>query len=132
LWPAYEDWKRELVTLAAQYRGKDGGSRISLWDFSGYDAYSTEDVRSDGQIIHWFWESIHYTHALGDVMIERISGAGDEQFGTLLSPENVETHLATIREQRELYREQRPADVRRVRILYDAFVARRSQHDEVR
>jgi hypothetical protein len=90
-----------------------------LWDFSDYDSYSTEIVSQDGPVLHWFSEPRHYTRALGDAIVRRILGAGDARFGALLTPENIEAHLADIRERRRLYHEQHPADVRRVANLYD-------------
>lgn len=41
-WPAFESWKRDLVALTARHSGQAGDSWVSLWDFSGYDSYSTE------------------------------------------------------------------------------------------
>lgn len=115
-WQEFEDWKRELVALTAQYRGTDGRSRIPLWDFTGYNSYSTELVPEQGHGMKW-WDTNHYTHALGDVIVRQIFGA-DVHFGVLLSGENIESHLGTIREQQYLYRARRPAGVQRLRYLY--------------
>lgn len=119
-WQAYEGWKRELVALTAKYPSADGRSRIPLWDFSGYDPYSTETVPMDRHVMHWFWNHAHYTRSLGNAIVRRIFGAGDAHFGVQLSPESLEPHLTAIREQQRLYREHHPADVRRVRDLYDS------------
>ena len=121
-WQAFEDWKRELLALSAKYPGTDGGSQIPLWDFSGYDSYSTETVLMGGHALHWFWDSKHYTRALGDAIVRRIFGTGDIHFGARLTPEILEPHLMAIREERRLYREQHPDDVRRVRELYDSVL----------
>jgi hypothetical protein len=119
-WPMFEGWKRELVTLAARYPAADGHSRITLWDFSGYDSYSTEAVPMDRHAMHLFWDCIHYTRTLGDAIVTRMFGAGDGQFGVLLTPETLESRLTAIREQQRLYRERHPAAVRRVQNLYDS------------
>lgn len=116
-WSAFEDWKRELVTLAQQHGGGRNG-QIDLWDFSGYDKYSTEEVYPDGRTLHWFGDSVHYNPALGDVIIARLFGTGDVQYGTRLSPENIEAHLAFIRDQQNLYRMHRPNDVQRINTLF--------------
>lgn len=126
-WHAFEGWKRELVALTARYPDAEGRSRIPLWDFSGYDSYSTEAMPPDGHAMHWFWNTDHYTHALGDVIIKRILGTGRADFGVLLTPETLEPHLSDIREKQRLYREYRPADVRRVRELYDAVASNAAQ-----
>jgi hypothetical protein len=121
-WQAFEDWKRELVTLTSKYVSVDGRSRIRLWDFTGYDPYSTESMPLNRHLLHWFIDDAHYTRALGDVIVRRFFGPGDPRFGVLLSAENVDQHLAEIREQQRQYRQHRPADARRVRDLYDFVV----------
>lgn len=121
LWQPFEDWKRDLVTLTAKYHGTNDRSRSVLWDFSGYDFYSTEIMPVDRHALHWWWDSVHYTRALGDAILRRILGIGDTRFGVLLSPESIEPHLAVIREQQRLYREHHHADVQRVRDLYNSL-----------
>jgi hypothetical protein len=121
LWQPFENWKRELVAMTAKYSGTSYRSGIALWDFSGYDSYSTENMPIDRRALHWWWDSVHYTRALGDAIVERIFGTGDPRFGVLLSPEGIEPHLADIRNQRLLYREHHYADVRRVRALYNSL-----------
>ena len=118
-WQKFEDWKRRLTELAAKYPRMNGGSGIPLWDFTGYDSYSTEAVLPARHIMHWFWDPRHYTKALGNIVIRRIFDRGDEEFGALVSAENIESHLIAIREQQRRYRESHQADVQRVRNLYD-------------
>jgi hypothetical protein len=112
LWPFFEEWKREITTLTAK-------NRVPLWDFTDYDSRSTESLPLSGGTLRWFLDCAHSTHALGSMIIKRIRGAGDETFGVRLTPENVEAHLAGIRERQHLYRERHPADVRRVRDWYE-------------
>lgn len=126
-WQAFEKWKRELVALTTEYSGANGLSRVPLWDFTAYDSYSTEIVSMDRHLMRFFWDPSHYTRALGDVIIRRLFGRGDEHFGALLAADNIESHLNTIREQQHLYREDHQADVRRVRKLYDSIHGIRPQ-----
>lgn len=121
LWPAFEDWKRDLVKLAATRATTDGASGIPLWDFSGYHSYATESVPTEG-LLRWFWDPSHFRPELGDLMLRRMLGA-DEPFGVLLTPAVLEPHLAAIREQRQLYRKHATNDVRRLRDLYDAVLS---------
>ena len=115
-WNRFEDWKRDLVTLTAEYART--GARVELWDFCGYDRYSTESVPSDRESLHWFLNPNHFTRALGNVMVGRIFGAEDHDFGEMLTPENIESHLAAIREQRRQYRERSPDEAQRVRVAF--------------
>jgi hypothetical protein len=123
-WQAFEDWKRELVKLAAKYPPMNGGSRVSLWDFTDYGSYSTEAVPTDEHLMRWFWEPRHYTRALGEVIVRRIVGGGDENFGVLLSSENIEPHLAAIREQQHIYREHHQEGVRRIHDMYESVTGK--------
>ena len=121
-WPMFEDWKRELLGLVSKYPRRKTGSQVVLWDFSDYDVYSTEAVRPDGQVLHWFWDSWHYTRALGDLIVKRMFGTSAIQFGTPLTRENIEPHLAKIRERRQEYRMARKTDVDRVKAVLDAEI----------
>lgn len=118
-WKEFEGWKRDIVALIAEYQRSTDPSPIQLWDFTGYDSYSSEAVLTDPHRLRWYLEPRHYTKALGDAIVRRILGSGDANFGTLLTPNNLERHLAVIREQQRLYREHQPADARRVRDLYN-------------
>lgn len=101
LWNQNEAWKRDLVALL-----KCQDKPVRLWDFSGYSIYNTERVPlgSDEQAseMKWFWESSHCKKQLGDLVQHRIAGTEPadqtipDDFGVLLSADNVEAHLARI------------------------------------
>jgi hypothetical protein len=126
-WKEFEGWKRDIVALIAGYQHDSGQSRIQLWDFTGYDSYSSEAVLTDQHVLRWYLEPRHYTKALGDGIVRRILGAGDPNFGTLLEPDNLERHLAVIREHQRQYREHQPADALRVRELYNSVTGSQSR-----
>ncbi|MHB8494811.1 MAG: hypothetical protein ACYC9Z_04345 [Casimicrobiaceae bacterium] len=114
LWTPFEAWKRELVRRLDPGSITDRGSRIVLWDFSGYDRYACERVPAMGDrstTMHWYWESGHFKRELGDLVIARIRGGADKQFGTRLDGSTIDAALARIREDRDRYREENPSDV---------------------
>ena len=117
-WDLYENWIRELVTVASRHPPRPGFDGVSFFDFSGYSRYSTESVSKGGELLNWFWECCHYTKALGDKLTRRIFGQGEQDFGELITPGDVEQHLADVRLQRQLYRQSHQTDVQRVRDLY--------------
>jgi hypothetical protein len=92
LWPRYQQAKVALTHRVAAA----GGNDVRLWDFNGYDLYSTEPVPgpSDrrGQT-HWFWEPNHFKRGLGDLMMSVIY-RGANGYGVLLTPANVGERLA--------------------------------------
>jgi hypothetical protein len=97
LWPAFEAWKRELVKITP------------VWDFSGYNSITTEPLTEEMQN---YLESSHYVKEIGDLVLNRLF---DDQletvpsdFGVLVTSENIESHLAQIRAQRQVWATQNP------------------------
>ena len=127
-WQAFEEWKREMTALTAKYK-RSGSGHVVLWDFTDYDSYSTESfpTATGNGALHWFFDPQHASKALGDAVIKRISGSGNARFGELLETETIETHLVNIRERREIYRTSHPADVRRIRALYNFVVGSKAR-----
>ena len=121
-WPAYEAWKRELVELSrGGPRGAD--SAVRVWDFGGYDQFSTETVpdNSDrGVRMRWFWDPSHYTRALGNLILTRIFGGRETSYGVVLTAETIEARLTDVRARRNAYRESHPEAARRVRASFEA------------
>lgn len=107
LWNDYERLKR-LVTQEVT-RARQTGCKVDLWDFSGYNRYTSEAF-SDPEILY-FWESSHYTHALGRLMTRRLLGVEEKgsELGRRLTADNVDAHLAELRTQRERFVLQNPA-----------------------
>lgn len=119
LFPAFEQWKRDLTGAVAAIRSEpSGGAPIRLWDFSGYSSVTTEPV-SDS--MRWYWESSHYTKETGDLVLARLLDRGDripalpDDFGRELSPVTVEAVLAAIRDGHAAYGRDFPAEVEDVR-----------------
>lgn len=114
-WPAFEDWKTALTELVASEQA--AGADVSLWDFGGYEAWVTEPVPADGDKavrLRWFWDPVHYTAALGDVMIQRMLEApGAPPFGALLRPDSLQQRLEQVRIDRARYRQQQAGEVAR-------------------
>jgi len=120
LWPLFEEWKRRLVTIASK------AGNVSLWDFSGFDRFTTEAVAglvAKGETLKWFWEPAHYRKELGEIMLANLWGAqcadpaSIEPFGALLSPDRITGHLLKQRAAKERYVQSNPTIVRRLRRL---------------
>lgn len=118
---SWEQWKRDLV---ATVDSANATSRrpAELWDFSGYNAVTTEDIpRDPGSRMRWYWDGSHFTKAAGDLILERIlKGAGDDSFGIRLSRDNIEAVIGRIRAERARYAETHPGEVAEI----DAVAAR--------
>ncbi len=87
LWPKFEEMKRKIVAIAP------------VWDF-GLDS-QTEDENN-------YWESSHYKKQLGGMVLERVLDGTAEDFGILLTRDNIEAWLAAQRDELAAYRTLHP------------------------
>jgi hypothetical protein len=105
LWARFEGWKKDLVRLSDQYPVT--GMPVPLWDFSGYDRYSTETVpaKSDRHaVVNWFWEAGHFKRALGDLMLRRLFVGEPSDLGIELAPNTIDRQIEKTRVARDDYR----------------------------
>lgn len=86
LWSDFENWKREIVKMA------------TVWDFSGYNSITTEPISDQ---MKNYWDSSHYRKEVGDLILNRIFKVQEKtvpnDFGVLLTSDNIELQLATKR-----------------------------------
>jgi hypothetical protein len=93
LWRMFEAWKSALAQLAAAH----GQRPVPLWDFSGYDAYSTERLPASGDrktATSWYWDAVHFKRVIGEKILSRMLTGEPLGFGIPLKPENLAAHLA--------------------------------------
>ena len=115
-WETFESWKRDVVALVAE----KPSHRVTVWDFSGYNQYTTETVpqNDDRNAMQWYWESSHFKRALGDQVLQRVfldEAPSATTFGVRLTSENIDRHLARIRTERKLWLPGHEQDVELVR-----------------
>lgn len=126
LWSDWESWRRQVVALLAEEAARDPEHPVPLWDFSGYNTYTTEAVppRNDPVPMQWYWESSHYKKELGDRVLDRIFGYSSPErtiapdFGVVLTPANIEAHLANIRAAQAHYEAEHPEDLAELARLF--------------
>jgi hypothetical protein len=113
LWKKFEQWKREMVLINEQQAKKHKKTPFPLWDFSGYNSFTTEEVPplDDKKTqMKWYWESSHYKKELGDYVLDRVFEYNHpdriipDDFGKLLQSKNIEQQLAKIRVEQQNYR----------------------------
>lgn len=84
--PEIDHWKRELVKIAP------------VWDFSGYNSITTEALSRD---MKYYLDSSHYSPETGNLILERMlmpnSKTVPADFGVLITPDNIESHLEKTR-----------------------------------
>ncbi|MEA5509117.1 hypothetical protein VB715_05005 [Crocosphaera sp. UHCC 0190] len=88
-WDSFEKWKRKMVEITP------------VWDFSGYNSITTEPIKD---VMTNYVDNSHYTPGIGDLVLNRILSHEVNQvpqdFGFLMTPENIDAHLAKIRSDR--------------------------------
>ena len=135
LWPLFEEWKRGVVEmLEADARAHPGAPAFVLWDFSGYNEITTERVpaASDGgRVMKYYWEAGHYRREVGEVMLARMLGNGGEHgrtpeaaFGARLGVQNIDGHLAAIRDARRRYADTRVDEIAALETIAQSIRAR--------
>ncbi|GAB4529264.1 MAG: hypothetical protein Tsb0014_11130 [Pleurocapsa sp.] len=104
LWSVFEQWKREVVAITP------------VWDFSGYNSITTEKI--SGRAINYL-DSSHYSQVTGDLILNRLLSFNIEQvpddFGVYINPQNIELHLAKIRQDQRVWQTNNLTEVQLVR-----------------
>ncbi|MEN9581090.1 MAG: hypothetical protein RJA70_4099 [Pseudomonadota bacterium] len=124
LWPHFEEWKRQLAVLNEEVAHQHGVSPFPLFDFAVFDSDTTEEAvpaKDDPRPMRNYWETSHYTAALGDQVLDRVLGAAPAPapggFGTPLTTQSMDVHLAAIRAAEVRYRSSHPSDLARLEAL---------------
>ncbi len=104
-----EDGKRTLVRLVSEANSLEPSTPpIEVWDFSGLTDVTIEDPPTENHParMNWRIDAIHFTHKLGDVVLNRMFAlpVDLEGFGVQLTANNIEQHLGQQRMARAHYR----------------------------
>lgn len=90
LWPDFEEWKRQVIAMTP------------AWDFSDYSSITTEPINNN---MENFVDSVHYDEQIGNLILNRLYNSHQDRvpsnFGFLITPSNIESHLAKIRAERQ-------------------------------
>jgi len=86
------NWKIQLADMVSQHQKK--GCRVTLTDFSTISSFTSEPFPELGDNQHrmqWYWESSHYNHEMGQMVIDRLwnHDASHDGFGKNLTAENI-------------------------------------------
>ncbi|MDJ0554517.1 MAG: hypothetical protein QNJ68_08780 [Microcoleaceae cyanobacterium MO_207.B10] len=118
-WSTFEEWKRKVVQITP------------VFDFSGYNSITSEPIHNE---MENYRDNSHYTKKIGDLVLNRILSYKKEEvpedFGILINPENVESHLVKIRQDREIWAKNNPDEVQLVKEIkqkYDAKLAEKTR-----
>ena len=128
LWPAYEQWKADMLAAAGRAKGS------VLWDFSAVSPCTTESLppRGDTMVrMRWYRETSHFRPALGNKVLDRIGGLGLDAecpyFGEVLVIETLPHSLAEQRRRLADWVARHPQDVAEIDALARQYGRRPEQ-----
>lgn len=108
LWPLFEDFKRSVVAIVDEETRVSGRDLVRVWDFTGVSPNQQEPIPPPGNhvaVTRWYWEAGHFKKPLGDLVLERMAGAGADSdaadcrvFGVRLEASTLEQCLVQQRE----------------------------------
>lgn len=117
-WSTFEEWKRKVVKI------------MPVFDFSGYNSITTEPIHKE---MENYTTNPYYTPKVGNLVLNRIFSYKEEEvpedFGILINPENIESHLTKISQDREIWAKSNPDEVKLVKEIkqkYDASLAEKN------
>lgn len=126
----FEQWKRMLATIASR-------NGVELYDFSGYDGYSTVMPPRMGDtktVLQWFWEPAHYRSRLGDIMLSRMLGGHcadaavlPQPFGRRLTAASAAADIEALHAGRARFVTGNPALIEHLKALAARYVPRSPQ-----
>jgi hypothetical protein len=120
LWDTFETWKRRLAAINEEVARQLGVEPFPLFDFAVFDPATTEESvppASSTETMRFYWETSHYTPALGEHVLDRVLGTTPPSevapggFGVALTSASMQEHLVAVREAEGRYREAHPTDV---------------------
>lgn len=112
-----------MVKVNEEEAALAGKAPFPLWDFSGFNSLTTEEVPALGDTetrMKWYWESSHYKKELGDLVLDRVLDYSSPNrkvpadFGVLLDSKMLEAHLNQVRIDRDVWRKSHPEDVKEI------------------
>ncbi len=116
MWQTWEDWKRALLKITLEEAARENKPPFPIWDFTGYNTITTEDVPRDGSPMRWYTDGSHFKPLVGSMMLQRIYHKPADQlpadFGRRLEPNTIFGTLADIRARRDRYAATHPEEVR--------------------
>lgn len=106
-------WRAALLQLAEdESRLSDGRFTVPVWDFSGFNSVTTEELPSPadaGSRMRFYWDQSHYRTQVGNWILDRIFSlptageAAPADFGVRLEAQKLAAHFAFEHDAAENY-----------------------------
>lgn len=130
LWQEWEQWKRTVLEVNQSIAKQLGREAFPIWDFSGYNAITTEPFPAEGDtqtVMRWYWESSHFRKEAGDLVLQKVFAPDAAEtatqvpanFGVRLQPAMIDSHFAAVRLAREAWAANNAAEVQEIAAMAD-------------
>uniref|UniRef100_UPI0030D937AE hypothetical protein n=1 Tax=Cyanothece sp. BG0011 TaxID=2082950 RepID=UPI0030D937AE len=89
-----------------------------------------QSLKTKRRKMQWYYESSHFSKPLGDLVLNTVFNYEDEkhfipdEFGVLLTSENIESHLAKIRLDQKRYEKMNQQDVKVIKELVNQYYSK--------
>lgn len=118
-------WKRRLVALVDRAAARLPHSQVRLWDFTDYNATSTETV---GPQMRWHWESAHVKVEVGTRVVDQmLTGDPSSELGVQLTAANIAQVERGFATRRQRWIQAQPDQVAALR---DMFIQTQAEREE--
>lgn len=115
LWPAYEQWQRDLVAHVDAFKMRHPKAQVSLLDFSEINAITTEKIPAAGDdqsIMQGYVDPAHYRTEVGEWVLAELLDRGAQAPATPFvarpTPATIDSLLARRRQALARYRQEQP------------------------
>ena len=116
----FDMWKRQLLVINMRVAEELQQASFPLWDFADFGALNQEAIPTASAADERMWSYLdgqHYTAELGNYLLDRVldyhhpdrDDAND--FGTLLTGENIDSHLQQVTFRQQIYANTHPGDM---------------------
>lgn len=126
-WDEFEQMKHQLVSQLEAEFGSDS-KQVELWDFSGYNAYTAEEIPARiGDSMQWYFDSSHFTPALGKLLLDSMYGS-TPVIGRRLGSDNLAAVQQQVRQEQAAWRATHPQQVAQLQQRTEALLAEKAKN----
>lgn len=115
LWPAYEQWQRDLVSHVAAFQSRHPQAQVSFFDFTHINAITAEPIPpagDDENSMHGYVDPAHYRTEVGEWVLAELLGTGGQApalpFVTQPTRDTIETEQLRRRDALKAYLDAQP------------------------
>lgn len=105
------NWLRDMANLLETINKNQPGS-AQLWNFSGFNSVTSEPIVEGHGRMEFYHEASHYNQVVGQRIVEVMqTGRPYDDFGQLISAENIEEIILSMKEGALEYKERNPSEI---------------------